>query len=373
MNTESLLPHKKASMSNKKLYFGLILGLLWFCGTLALVKMTFHSASDLRAYETLNSSALRDLFEHWKLVHDKTFSTESEELLRFKNFQYNYHYIQAWNSDPTNTATLGLTQFADLTLEEFSALLGSKPALDESFSTHKNPFDYQNTEALPAAVNWLAQGAVTAVQTQGQCASDWAFSATGAMEGIHFIQGKTLFVLSAQQIMDCANSFGGQGCNGGWPSYSYEYAKQYGLEAAAQYPYTQLNGKCKYNADFVEYQIHGFTNVTTNNETALAYAVAQQPITSYVNGASPAWQLYTGGVISGTACGTDKSHSILIVGYNETMAGQQYWNIKNSWGPGWGLQGYAWVAKNNNTNTPGTCGIAAAPLYPNNGSSLINE
>lgn len=37
-----------------------------------------------------------------------------------------------------------------------------------------------------------------------------------------------------------------------------------------------------------------------------------------------------------------KDHHVLLVGYTETE-----WIVKNSWGPGWGIEGYGYISKDN--------------------------
>lgn len=53
-------------------------------------------------------------------------------------------------------------------------------------------------------------------------------------------------------------------------------------------------------------------------------------------------------------CGTDLDHGVLLTGYNNAGS-EPYWTIKNSWGTGWGQNGYANIAITGNGK--GMCGI----------------
>jgi len=75
----------------------------------------------------------------------------------------------------------------------------------------------------------------------------------------------------------------------------------------------------------------------------------------------PAFQFYHSGVLA-AKCGVNLDHGVLAVGYG-TEDGQDYWLVKNSWGPQWGLQGYVKLARGEK-NGDGECGIQKQPSYP---------
>lgn len=58
-----------------------------------------------------------------------------------------------------------------------------------------------------------------------------------------------------------------------------------------------------------------------------------------------------------------RDHAVLVVGYGATEAGEQYWIVKNSWGPGWGEKGYMRMLMNS-YDPQGQCGILATGAYP---------
>jgi len=106
-------------------------------------------------------------------------------------------FVTSWNSDPTQTSTVGLNQFADLTTEEFGALKGclNMPAGVEVDSEISEVAPTQDGE-LPSSIDWRAKGAVTPIKNQGQCGSCWAFSTTGSLEGLNFITNNVLLSFS---------------------------------------------------------------------------------------------------------------------------------------------------------------------------------
>jgi C1A family cysteine protease len=117
--------------------------------------------------------------------------------------------IQEINSSQTSF-TVGHNQFSTYTDFEYKKMLGYKAPSNMRIENEK----YLDTTDLADEVNWITKGAVNPVKNQGQCGSCWAFSATCAIEGAHFITTGKLLDLSEQQFVDCDDrSFG---CNGGW-------------------------------------------------------------------------------------------------------------------------------------------------------------
>ena len=88
-------------------------------------------------------------------------------------------------------------------------------------------------------------------------------STTGALEAAYAqAYGKSVS-LSEQQLVDCAGDFNNFGCNGGLPSQAYEYIKYNGgLDSEEAYPYTGVDGVCKYSSENAAVRVLDAVNIT---------------------------------------------------------------------------------------------------------------
>jgi len=206
------------------------------------------------------------------------------------------------------------------------------------------------------------KGAVTGVKNQGQCGSCWSFSATGSMEGVHFIKTGQLISLSEQNLVDCSTAQGNMGCNGGLMDQAFQYVIQNrGIDTEASYPYTATGpNACRFNRANVGATISNFHDIPSGSESALLNAVYLNPTSVAIDASHQSFQFYNGGVYYEPACSSSQlDHGVLAVGYG-TYQGAAFWQVKNSWGSSWGMNGYIMMSRNRNNN----CGIATMASYP---------
>jgi len=303
----------------------------------------------------LQDTLTRDLFHQWKQVHSRTYNSPLEEEFRFQTFLQNYQAIFSFNNEQ-NDVTLALNDFADLTDEEFTRLYtGTFPS--KGYGEIKK-YDVKD---LPASFDWREKGAVTPVKNQGMCGSCWTFSATGALEGLYFINNSKLISFSEQNIVDCAVK--DHGCNGGWSIDAMSYAAENGIQTEEDYPYVGKNQNCSHDASKAIKVNSGYYNVTPKDPEQLKAAVVGQPVSVGIQANQLVFKFFKGGVIK-SMCTTLINHAVLVVGY-DVIKGTEAFIVKNSWGPKWGVDGYVYISTDGSANHgKGVCGILMMPSVP---------
>nr|ANG56317.1 cathepsin L [Meretrix meretrix] len=307
------------------------------------------------------NSQLDSEWLEYKKFHNKNYQA-GEELKRRTIWEANLEYIKKHNLEAdrgVHTFWLGMNAYGDMTNEEFVSIMnGYKMPNKTSGATYLPP----SHVSLPDTVDWRKEGYVTPVKNQGQCGSCWAFSTTGSLEGQHFKKTGKLVSLSEQNLVDCSGKQGNQGCQGGLMDQAFKYIKENnGIDTEQSYPYRGINEKCKFDPANVGATDTGFVDVKSKSESDLQSAVATVgPISVAIDASHASFQLYRSGIYHSFFCSqTRLDHGVLAVGYGADD-GKDYWLVKNSWGTGWGMDGYIKMSRNRNNN----CGLATQASYP---------
>jgi cathepsin F len=277
-----------------------------------------------------------DQWKDFKMAHRKVYS-KVEERYRFRVFKNNLilaHKYQEANPQ----AKYGVTKFSDLSPAEFkSRYLGLVKTTN--VSENRNYYKPSVTD-IPASWDWNQKGAVSSVKNQGSCGSCWAFSAIQNIEGQNFLKHNQLIDLSEQQLVDCDKI--DQGCNGGEMQIAFQWLADHGGVASEDdYSYSGYDRDCKFTSSMAKVNVTGYFNISTI-ETEIAQSLVELGPLSIGVVADP-WQFYIAGIAGPFLCDGELDHGVLLVGYGHgqgIISDADYWLIKNSWGAGWGEEGY---------------------------------
>lgn len=202
---------------------------------------------------------------------------------------------------------------------------------------------------LPDAFDWRDQGGVTSVKDQGNCGSCWAFGTVGPLEANIKIRDGVEKDLSEQYLISCNTD--DWGCDGGWWAHDYHLDKippgepNAGAVYEADFPYVAWEAPC--NPPHTHHEkIESWAYIGNEGGVPPVEAIKQAiynygPVSAAVCVGS-AFQNYTGGVFetSETCSPYAVNHAVVLVGWDDNQGTNGVWILRNSWGPGWGEDGY---------------------------------
>lgn len=241
-----------------------------------------------------------------------------------------------------------------------------------------SPLDEIPEESLPLNWDWRNVGGVSyvteEVQTQGECGACYVFSTITSLESRLRIKTNNQDKTKFSKQFPLSYNFYSEGCDGGYPILVGKFFQEFEILPEDCLPYTQsdksYNQACdyknkykrKYRASKYEY-LGGFYGAT-NEAMMLKELRARGPFPGNIL-VPYTFNLYRSGIYShsqlvrnsnkvSTARMIDRNlswekveHSITIVGYGEEN-GVKYWIGKNTWGRGWGEDGYFRILRGEN-------------------------
>ncbi len=238
------------------------------------------------------------------------------------------------------TFTVGENSVTHLSLDELCGLV-----VPENWWVGARFDPCTPTRDLPDAYNWCDSGGCTPIRSQGSCGSCWAFGTVGPLECNIKIEDGMTVDLSEQWLVSCNSD--GWSCGGGWWAHDYHQWKTdpcggTGAVMEDDFPYVAWDAPC--NCPYPhEYLIdnwafigseYGIPPVDAIKQAILDYGPVSAAV--YVNSA---FQAYIGGIFDGCG-GGQVNHAITLVGWDDNQGTSGIWILRNSWGPGWGENGY---------------------------------
>jgi len=258
----------------------------------------------------------------------------------------------------------GATTLSELSDQDKRLRLGATPPDGEAGLQARESLAAANRSATalsasgtPAAYdlrNVGGQNFITPIKDQGGCGSCVAFGSVATVEGTFRRQRNdpTLAVdLSEAELFYCIARAQGRNCgNGWWCDKGLDAFKTDGVVDEACYPYTAGDQNCANRCADWQNRLTKITNWHTITSAAdmKAWISTRGPLSCAFSVYNDFFS-YKSGVyrhVSGALAG---GHCVSCVGYNDAGG---YWICKNSWGTGWGENGFFCIGY-------GECGIDA--------------
>jgi hypothetical protein len=259
--------------------------------------------------------------------------------------------LQVMIDDAGAKWTAGHTSVSDLPASAKRLLLGA--AIPPNYSQRVKAAAIKagvakGAAAYPAAfdlTNVNGNNFITPVRDQGQCGSCVAFGSTATVEGTYQWlrqDPNTGIDLSEAQLFYCDAANDGMNCETGWwPDNAFNYYQSQGVADEACFPYTAGDQGCNLCSDWQSRvtQIAAWHNIGSTDDMK-TWISSNGPLSACFIVYNDFFS-YTGGIythVSGDCAG---GHCVSIVGYDDNGG---FWKCKNSWGPGWGDNGFFCIA-----------------------------
>jgi C1A family cysteine protease len=236
--------------------------------------------------------------------------------------------------------------------------IGTNPATERPFSDLCGLVEPENwsvnasfdpctpTSILPSRFDWRELGGCTPIRNQGGCGSCWAFGTIAPLECNILIYDHIEVDLSEQWLVSCNTN--GWGCDGGWWAHDFLQWKMdrcngTGAVLEKDFPYRAEDIPCEgpYNHPYLIDSWHfiGFPCGIAPTD-AIKQAIMTYGPVSVACAVTPSFGGYTEGVFNDDDPQAQINHAVALVGWDDTQGTEGVWFLRNSWGPGWGEDGY---------------------------------
>jgi len=338
----------------------------------------------------LSMSTFTDFVEKY----EREYTTQEEYAMRKALFDSRVLHISGHNCADAHPWKAQVNHMADWTEAELQSLRGYKRTNTASSRASGAPGPLTNlrSEAMaqdevPESISWSHLESIKRPRDQGQCGSCWAYAATTVLDAHAEINNRSNS-FSVAQIIACTPNpqqcGGSGGCDGATAELAYEYALQAGIVDSSEFPAlpggaqpkcpdskkpwgefiqtgeatpavhmqdgTQKHLIDKTNSDGnrmggLKNGMLGWTKFPENKEMQLVQGLVSYGPVAVAVAAGGDWNWYFHGILTPQGCDRKNviSHAVVLYGYGKAMnvkLGEvKYWQIKNSWGRGWGEDG----------------------------------
>ncbi len=159
---------------------------------------------------------------------------------------------------------------------------------------------------------------LTPVSIQGQCTSGYAIATAASVEASMYKTIKETVPMSAQQLVDCSQNTGNNGCSGGNPLNALHELINKGAMKASDYPYTGRTDTCKYTAAKKIWEIETCTKAD-GDIAMLKSQILGQPVIVGFDATDKTFIQHGTGLYTPDKCSSkDKiNHYMLAVGWGQ--------------------------------------------------------